>query len=645
MCLQCSLTGLKTKITEETGLACGDGLANKKAKLGDESYMIQYNHMVTLEYYVQSYFEKYSEKTNSIVPGTSQKAPLETRIDQVCLQPEYIRETEIFNNNIQQQINEVAQDAIQKIETCKNIKKNTPLFLELTEETKKLLVKQLNHKDGKVPKINDIKDKLIKNDSYKSNIFIKKDVIETFNLAKYIPDCLSKYACNKKIYEEQTQTIKSVLDTGFIDFDMFFSVLEKEIEYDNHDKEILAKLVDVQMNDFLHTNIDSLTLLFPMMQFFIDYYNKYQDNLVFFENTKHVCMVYGMMHIFETILKCTEDMVNVSKKINEYLIKYSNGSHAYKRNQKNLSILYFLATKFELEKILLYILQSFLPTDHFVDLVNLFHIELICSFGIYRHNDKYLYLKKPSKFDSIMLVLSTYCYIYFDALETDTNGIQQKVIQIFFRHLLNKKHIARIFFNRQDFYILQDVLVFNNCFIIFIRNNLGKLSDNINKAYIKLAEIHNQSENNESTNKQEHDDNNCLGKEVTNSDNKTNNSNFDDKKSKRKMKRNIINNELEIDKYKNYNSIVFYILNCMCNYIIACEATILMSYDITSDISKIEEVIIQNMEIIENWTNTKYLQKKRIDTDLSFKKPKFQVYRKKKVNKIADCVTFIPNVI
>ncbi|KAM0677587.1 hypothetical protein BDAP_001914 [Binucleata daphniae] len=573
-----------------------------------------------------------------------QEIPLKTQNDQACSQLEQIRDTEIFNNYIQQ-TNEVDEDIIQKIETCKNIKKNTLSFLDLTVEEVKPLLKQVDLYQSKYKKIDKLKDYPKKNNKYTPKKYMEQDVIKTFNLAKYLPACLTKYTSNKESFDEQTQTIRNVLDTDFIDFDMFYKILEKDICYDDDDKETLAKLVDLQMNDFLQTNIDSLTLLFPKMQFFIDYHKKYQDNLVFFENTKHVCMVYGMMHVIETILKCTEHMVNESKKINEYLIKYSNDSHAYKRNQKNLSILYFLATKFELEKMLLYILQSFLPTDHFIDLVNLFHIELICSFGIYRHNDKYLYLKKPSKFDSIMLVLSTYCYIYFDIIKTDTNGIQQKVTQIFFRHLLNKKDIANIFFTRYVYSDLQDVLVFNKCFIIFIRNNLGKLSDNINKAYIKLAEIHNQSENNESTNKQEHDDNNCLGKEVTNSDNKTNNSNFDDKKSKQKMKRNIINNELEIDKYKNYNSIVFYILNCMCNYIIACDASILMSYDITSDKSKIEEVIILNMEIIENWTNTKYPQKKSIDTDLSFKKPKFQVYRKKKVKKIADCVTYIPNVI
>ncbi|KAM0677832.1 hypothetical protein BDAP_001683 [Binucleata daphniae] len=308
---------------------------------------------------------------------------------------------------------------------------------------------------------------------------MEDDVIETFDLADYMPDCITKYSCNKEIIEKQTQAIRKLIDFGVINYKKFFSVLNEEIDYNEDDKEMLAKLVDIQMNDFLHKNINSLTLLFPKMQFFMDYYNKNQDNLVFFVDIKHVCMVFGMMHILETILQCTEHMVNDIKEINGKIIECSNINRIYKHYSINSLFISFCITKCEIERMLLYILQSFLPTDHFIDLVNLFHIEFVCCFGTLRFIKDDYSMQKPNKTESAVLRMSIYCYIYFDALHTDDSDIQKNVTHIFFRYFMNVNVITNIYINPQQCHSLQDLLIRNNCFSIYILRNADKLSENL----------------------------------------------------------------------------------------------------------------------------------------------------------------------
>ncbi|KAM0676733.1 hypothetical protein BDAP_002743 [Binucleata daphniae] len=249
----------------------------------------------TCKSYVQSDIANSVELLNSTVPEMSQN-------DQADAQFDDVKEKEIFNNHVKQQANDKIQDIKQKIKTCKNIKKNTKNFLELTQEMKRPLynIFVVNHKktiekSKKIKKL--MKDKKI----YTLNNFMEDDATETFKLADHMPDCITKQSCNKEAFDKQTQVIRKLIDFGRINYKKFFRVLNEEIDYNDDDKEVLAKLVDLQMNDFLHKNINSMTLLFPKMQFFMEYYNKYQDDLVFFVDIKHVCMVYGMMHILETI--------------------------------------------------------------------------------------------------------------------------------------------------------------------------------------------------------------------------------------------------------------------------------------------------------------------------------------------------------
>ncbi|KAM0676738.1 hypothetical protein BDAP_002650 [Binucleata daphniae] len=403
MCSQCSSAGVKTKITNETCSACYDCPEYKKAKNGDEQIscitqkaifdehnytlltnMLQYNNPDTYDNCQQSGSTIYSTYTNFIVPETSQEMPTETQNNHVDNQCDNVKETEIFNNHFKQQSNEMIQDMTQKIETCKNIKKIAKNFMNLTEEMKRPLYNSFATTQNKtIEKNTKIKNYLKVKKLYTCNRFMGKYALKTFDIADYIPDSITKYAYNKEIFDKQTEAIRTIFASGVIDFEKLFDILNEDIVYDNNDKKTLAKRVDIQMKDFLQKNINSLTLLFPKMLFFMEYYNKYQDDLVFFIDTKHVCMVYGMMHVLGTILKFTEHIVNEIKKINSNIIEYSNNKQVYMHNGINSQLSYFLATKMEIEKMLLYILTPFLPTDHFIDLANLFHIEAECSLGIY----------------------------------------------------------------------------------------------------------------------------------------------------------------------------------------------------------------------------------------------------------------------
>ncbi|KAM0678550.1 hypothetical protein BDAP_000953, partial [Binucleata daphniae] len=474
-----------------------------------------------------------------------------------------------------------------------------------------------------------LKDKKL----YMLNNFMKDDVIETFNLADYMPDCITKYACNKEIFDKQTQAIRKLIDFGRINYKKFFRVLNEEIDYNEDDKEMLAKLVDTQMNDFLHKNINSLTLLFPKMQFFMEYYNKYQDDIVFFVDIKHVCMVYGMMHILETILKCTEHVVNDIKKINGKIIDCSNGNRIYKHYSINSLFISFCITKCEIEKMLLYILQPFLPADHFIDLANLFHIKLVCSLGIFKNFSNGIRFEKPSKTESAMLRMSTYCYIYFDTLETDDSGTQKNVTHIFFRHLMNVNVITNIYINLQQCLTQQDLLILNNCFSIYIRKNADKLSDYLKETYDRLVEIHNYMQSISPPDLTKKNDKKYLETIKTNSYNITIDIYRDEDFY-------LPNRPVTHHFYKKVSkrslsiyTVFCYTLNYICDTILASEATFLMSYDIISDKNVIEKRIAEYMEIVENWNNTNYNSYKSIDTVISFKKPKFKLLHKAKNKK------------
>ncbi|KAM0678903.1 hypothetical protein BDAP_000688 [Binucleata daphniae] len=525
---------------------------------------------------------------------------------------------------MQQQNNEIEQDKTQKIASCKNIKKNTKNFLELTEEIKKPLYKQIIYGSEKYTKINKNKEKLKKNDKHFWNIFMKQDAIKTFDLAKYMPECIKKYTSNKEIFDKQTKDTRKLFSSGVIDFDKFIDILEKEIVYDDIDKETLANLVDVQMNNFLNKNINSLTLLFPKMQFFMDYYNKYQDDLVFFEDMKHVCMVYGMMHVLETILKCTKHMVDKIKETNNHIIECSDGNKIYTHNKLKPQITHFLATKFELEKMLLYILQSFLATDHFINLVNLFHVETVFSFGILVICNNASCIRKPNKTDSVLLRLSTFCYVCFDALETDSSGTQKNVKYIFFEYFMKISVLTSININLQQFLNQHDLLIRSNCFSIYILRNAGTLCESLRTIYDRLVVIHNHMQNMVPLDIDKKNDKNDLQTITKNSDNKIIDEYQKYKKYIHKRRLNFDKNVQAMPRDTCFYTVVCYILNYMCNYIIACESTFIMSYDITSDKNKIKDAIEQYMKIIENWNDTNYVQKKSLYNDLSFRFPRFK---------------------
>ncbi|KAM0679073.1 hypothetical protein BDAP_000453 [Binucleata daphniae] len=462
---------------------------------------------------------------------------------------------------------------------------------------------------------------------------MEDDVIETFNLAEYMPECSTKYAHNKDIFEKQTETIKTLFVTGFIDFDEFYNTLDEEIDYGDNDKEILAKLVDIQMNDFLHKNIKSLTFLFPKMQFFMEYYNKYQDNFVFFVDTKHVCMVYGMMHILETILKCTEHLVNEIKVINNVMIKCSNYKRIFAHDIEIPKIVHFLVIKCEIEKMLLYILQSFLPTDHFIDLVNLFHVESVCSFGIFKFSRNQIQFKKPNEIESSLLQMSTYCYIHFDVLETDESGAQKNVSHLFFSYYVNDDFISNIFGSPYLSLNPQSFLIYNKCFSIYIHAQVDKLCNKLKKTYDRLVEICNYMQITVPVGSTFNKYQNLLQQIVPSSSNKI----FDrDQNDKEYMFLNkvifYINKERQ-SKFTNFHAVVFSILNCICNSILADDATILMSYNIISNKNAFLNVINHHMQIIENWHDKNYKTEKIDDAALFFQMPKVVKIQKKKKNK------------
>ncbi|KAM0677590.1 hypothetical protein BDAP_001917 [Binucleata daphniae] len=141
---------------------------------------------------------------------------------------------------------------------------------------------------------------------------------------------------------------------------------------------------------------------------------------------------------------------------------------------------------------LLYILTPFLPTDHFIDLVNLFHIEAEYSLGIYIFGTKDdMHLCKINKIDGSMLRLLTNCYIHFSVLETDGNGTQKNVTCLFFRYLLNEKNTTNIYFNRLQCLKKQDLLICSNCFIIYIHKNVDKFCKNFKRTYDQLIAKYN----------------------------------------------------------------------------------------------------------------------------------------------------------
>ncbi|KAM0677585.1 hypothetical protein BDAP_001912 [Binucleata daphniae] len=562
------------------------------------------------------------------------KIPIKTQKDFVYANFEYTKEKEIFSNQIQQQPNDI--DSItKKIEKCKNIKKNTVNYIKLTEETKKMIYKdaafEINHFKYK---INNMKNYLLEYNLYICNSFMEDDVIEAFNLAKYMPGCITKYAHNKDVFDKQTETIKTLFVTGFIDFDEFYNTLDEEIDYDDDDKEILAKLVDTQMNDFLHKNIKSLTLLFPKMQFFMDYYNKYQDDLVFFVDTRHVCMVYGMMHILETILKCTEHIVSEIKVINNVIIKCGKYKMIFVHDIEIPKIAYFLVTLYEIEKMLLYILQSFLPTDHFIDLVNLFHIESVCSLGIFKFNRNQIQFKKPNEIESSLLQMSTYCYIHFDVLETDESGAQKNVSHIFFSYFVNDDFMSNIFGSPYLSLNPQSFFIYNKCFSIYIHAQVDKLCSKLKKTYDRLVEIHNYMQNTIPVGSTINKYQNLLQQIVPGSTNKIFDRDQNDKQFVCHSKTILFHGKERQSKYTNFHAVVFSILNCICNSIIASEATILMSYDIIRSKNAIKNVIKHHMQIIENWHDKKFKVEKIDETVLFFQMPKIlKIHAKKQKQK------------
>ena len=100
-------------------------------------------------------------------------------------------------------------------------------------------------------------------------------------------------------------------------------MLNHDIVYDNADKEMLYSIIDKKMNDFLQRNISKLILILPKMQFFMSYYKKCQDDIMFFVDTKHLFMVIAMMHVLETILtpldKKIEEITKIVKKLSEQI--------------------------------------------------------------------------------------------------------------------------------------------------------------------------------------------------------------------------------------------------------------------------------------------------------------------------------------
>ncbi|KAM0677833.1 hypothetical protein BDAP_001684 [Binucleata daphniae] len=82
--------------------------------------------------------------------------------------------------------------------------------------------------------------------------------------------------------------------------------------------------------------------------------------------------------------------------------------------------------------------------------------------------------------------------------------------------------------------------------------------------------------------------------------------------------------KIVFDNDKSIYTLVCYMLNYISDYIIACEATFIISYDITSDKSVIEKIITHYMGIVENWNNTKYRAINPIQTDTTFIIPKFK---------------------
>ncbi|KAM0677865.1 hypothetical protein BDAP_001543 [Binucleata daphniae] len=204
MFLQCTPSGSKTWITNKTS-SSDDGPECKKAKFEDDPNMMQYNHLDTYEYYIESDVPNNNRKHKSIVQKIIQEIPLKTQNDQACLQFSNLKEREIFKNHVHQQINDKIQDKKQKIETCKKIKKNAMNFIDLTDEIKKSFynayVTTQNKSIKKSTKIKKhVKDKKL----YTLKNFMEDDVIKTFNLAQYMPECITKYAGNNEIFDKET---------------------------------------------------------------------------------------------------------------------------------------------------------------------------------------------------------------------------------------------------------------------------------------------------------------------------------------------------------------------------------------------------------------------------------------------------------
>ncbi|KAM0677415.1 hypothetical protein BDAP_000458 [Binucleata daphniae] len=101
--------------------------------------------------------------------------------------------------------------------------------------------------------------------------------------------------------------------------------------------------------------------------------------------------------------------------------------------------------------------------------------------------------------------------------------------------------------------------------------------------------------------------------------------------------------KIVFDNDKSIYTLVCYMLNYISDYIIAFEATFIMSYDIASDKSVIEKIITHYMGIVENWNNTEYRAINPIQTDTTFIRPKFKKNANAKNKKITTgnyCIKF-----
>ncbi|KAM0676741.1 hypothetical protein BDAP_002653 [Binucleata daphniae] len=309
---------------------------------------------------------------------------------------------------------------------------------------------------------------------------------------------------------------------------------------------------------------------------------------------------------------------------NKHIIKSSNCDRRYEQYGFKAAIIYFLVTKCEIEKMLLYILQSFLPTDHFIDLANLFHMESVCSKGIFRFQKTGVRHEKPSKIESAIMQLSTYCYIHFNnALETNTSDRKKNESHIFFRYLLNVNVILNIYINPQQNLYPKELIIRNNCFCIYIQKNADKLCKKLTRSYNDLVVILNNMQNKLLSDLKPDNEKTLLQNEITNKYNKINDNALDEKNCKLKNKPNIDKNVEKIVMRTKFNTAVFYILNYISIYILACEAIFLMSYDITSDKKIIEDLIDYYMKIIKDFNDTNYNKLKLNNIDISFKRPQF----------------------